>query len=40
MRTSIHSALFVDFDNIFISLRHGYGDDTARKFATSPGPLA
>ena len=37
MQTSIHSALFVDFDNIFISLRHGYGDDTARKFATSPG---
>ena len=37
MQTSIHSALFVDFDNIFISLRRDYGDDTAEKFATNPG---
>ena len=37
MRTKIHSALFVDFDNLFISLRHDYGDDTAEKFATHPG---
>ena len=37
MRTKIHSALFVDFDNLFISLRGDYGDDTAEKFATNPG---
>ena len=36
MQTKIHSALFVDFDNIFISLRRDYGDDTAEKFATNP----
>ena len=37
MQTKIHSALFVDFDNIFISLRRDYDDDTAEKFATNPG---
>ena len=37
MRTKIHSALFVDFDNLFTSLRGDYGDDTAEKFATHPG---
>ena len=37
MQTKIRSALFVDFDNIFISLRRDYDDDTAEKFATNPG---
>ena len=37
MQTKIHSALFVDFDNIFISLRRDYDDGTAEKFATNPG---
>ena len=35
MQTGIRSALFVDFDNIFINLKRDYGDDTARAFATS-----
>ena len=36
MRTSIRSALFVDFDNIFTALKNDYGEDTARRFATNP----
>ena len=36
MRTSIRSALFVDFDNIFTALKNDFGEDTARRFATNP----
>ena len=32
----LRSALFVDFDNIFLGLRNDYGDKTANYFATNP----
>ena len=32
----LRSAVFVDFDNIFLGLKNDYGDETAKYFATNP----